>query len=192
MGQRGTVAVLLTGLAVLVLLPVVLGTPGAQRSDDARTLVIVTPHNEQIRSEFATAFEAWHAQQYDEPVTVAWSVPGGTSEIRALLESQWLASLDRGETPGGFADLVFGGGSYEHSRLRDGVTLRLPDLTMAQVDARVRPLLGDAADALLEQVRSGATASVSNRHVAITVTPDGERFDVALGASVSVPAVLFI
>lgn len=190
MEQRGTVAVLLTGLAALVLLPVVLGTPQAGRSDDARTLVIVTPHNEQIRSEFATAFEAWHAQHYDEPVTVAWSVPGGTSEIRALLESQWLASLDRGETPGGFADLVFGGGSYEHSRLRDGVTLRLPDLTIPQLDARVRPLLGDATDTLLEQVRSGDAATAHNRHVTITVKPDAERFDVALGASVSVPAGL--
>ncbi len=188
MERPWAVVVLLTLLAALVVLPVLLGAPSHIDHGDVRTLTIVTPHNEQIRTEFGRAFEQWHADVHGEPVAVAWSVPGGTSEIRALLESQWIASLERGDRPGGFADLVFGGGSYEHSNLARGVTIRRTNLSAS--DAR-QLLAGqvDAVDDLLDAARANGTARGERGHTWATVTPTADgRFDVEVGASVSQPA----
>ena len=186
MSQRTTVAILLTGIALLVLLPVLLGAPGGVAKADGRRVVIVTPHNEQIRTEFGDAFARWHEDAYGEPVTVAWSVPGGTSEIRALLESQWLAALERGDVPGGFADLVFGGGSYEHGRLADGVQLRRSGLTREHVRALLGPFFGEQLDAALNEDE----ATLQAGHVHAELTRGDNVWTVELGATVSVPAGL--
>ncbi len=105
---------------VVLLLPLIFQGDRAAGSEADRTLVIITPHNEQIRYEFEHAFESWHERRFGEPVDVVWSVPGGTSEIRRMLIAQWNAAIEQGRQPGGDADLVFGGGSYEHSRLKRG------------------------------------------------------------------------
>jgi hypothetical protein len=116
-------------ITILVLFLAVLGLPFLFRNDSvvppasARQLIIITPHNEQIRHEFEYAFEAYHAEAFDEPVDVIWSVPGGTSEIRRMLQAQFSSSVEAGDEPGGEADLVFGGGSYEHGALKRGVTV---------------------------------------------------------------------
>jgi iron(III) transport system substrate-binding protein len=92
---------------------------------DARELIIITPHNEQIRTEFARAFDIWHQAHYGERVNVIYNVPGGTSEIRAMLIAQFEAAIKAGNEPGGNADLVFGGGTYEHDfKLKPGVTVK--------------------------------------------------------------------
>lgn len=88
------------------------------------TLIIITPHNEQIRYEFKRAFERWHERNFGQRVNVVFNVPGGTSEIRKMLESQYTAALEAGRSPGGDADLVFGGGTFEHGRLKRGVHMR--------------------------------------------------------------------
>ncbi|TVQ56401.1 MAG: extracellular solute-binding protein [Phycisphaerales bacterium] len=93
--------------------------PGAER------LIIITPHNEQIRHEFSRTFNEWHEREYGERVNVIYSVPGGTSEIRAMLQAQFTAALEAGRDPGGDADLIFGGGTYEHSVLKRGVTVTI-------------------------------------------------------------------
>lgn len=117
---------------VVLLLPVIFRVDTGLVESADRVLVVITPHNEQIRTEFARGFEAWHAERYDEPVTVAWNVPGGTSEIRRMLLAQFTAAIKEGRTPGGDADLVFGGGSYEHGVLKRGVTVDMPDGTVEQ------------------------------------------------------------
>ncbi|MDY7109141.1 MAG: extracellular solute-binding protein [Planctomycetota bacterium] len=91
--------------------------------DDALRLIVITPHNEQIRTEFARAFDDWHQRTHGRRVNVIYNVPGGTSEIRKMLEAQFTAALEAGREPGGGADLVFGGGSYEHGRLKTGVRI---------------------------------------------------------------------
>ncbi len=112
---------------VIIVFLVLLGIPFAFRprapeiDTEIPTLVIMTPHNEQIRYEFERGFSKWHQAHYGTPARIAWSVPGGTSEIRKMLMAQFTSSLERGEEPGGKADLVFGGGSYEHSALKRGV-----------------------------------------------------------------------
>jgi iron(III) transport system substrate-binding protein len=88
---------------------------------DALQLIIITPHNEQIRYEFARRFDDWHFKRFGQRVNVLYNVPGGTAEIRKMLESQAIAALDSGKPLGGNADLVFGGGSFEFGRLKKGV-----------------------------------------------------------------------
>ena len=56
-------------------------------------LVVITPHNEAIRSEMASAFSAWHQARYGVPVKIDWRAIGGTSEIARYLQSEFLSSL---------------------------------------------------------------------------------------------------
>ena len=104
-------------LVILLAGPFLLEPKGEAVDPDAPRLVIVTPHNEQIRWEFKHGFEKWYEATYDSPVQVVWSTPGGTSEIRKLLISEYSAALDGGIEPGGNADLLWGGGSYEFTQL---------------------------------------------------------------------------
>jgi ABC-type Fe3+ transport system substrate-binding protein len=127
---------------ILIALAVVLGVPfifalardGVDTPSNAERLVIVTPHNEQIRLEFHRAFSRWHEEHYGTPIVIDWRQPGGTSEIRKQLESQYITALRDGVIlPDGTMapgmsmvyDLMFGGGSYEHDQLKRGVSFRL-------------------------------------------------------------------
>ncbi|HMN95871.1 MAG TPA: extracellular solute-binding protein [Phycisphaerales bacterium] len=111
-------------LALLIGLPLVMRESDGPRAGDARRLVVLSPHNEQIRKEFGAAFRRWHAERFpNEPaVEVVWNTPGGTSDIRRMLVAQHRAALRDGRAPGGNADILFGGGSYEFSELRKPLT----------------------------------------------------------------------
>jgi ABC-type Fe3+ transport system substrate-binding protein len=111
---------ILVGLAAL---PLVFAERGARIDSDARRVIIYTPHNEQIRAEFGRGFSDWHARTYGEPAKVVWNTPGGTSEIRRVLEANAQAALRDGRTIGGNADLLFGGGSYEYGQLKREVVV---------------------------------------------------------------------
>lgn len=102
----------------------------AARDANARRLVIVSPHVEQIQFEFAKGFERWHKRVHHQPVVIDWRQPGGTSEIVKQLEASFDAAArkgladDKGAFPPGTAgfDLFFGGGSFEHSKMREAKT----------------------------------------------------------------------
>lgn len=113
-------AVVIIGCCLVVLfgVPLFFRSDALELSTDGRRVIIISPHNEQIRHEFSVGFSNWHREQYGEKALVVWSVPGGTSEIRRMLQSQFTHALETGKKPGGDADLVFGGGSYEHSVLK--------------------------------------------------------------------------
>jgi iron(III) transport system substrate-binding protein len=84
---------LLTLLAVLIG-PILLRPkqPGAPQAGE-RALVIITPHNESIRSEFGRAFEEQYLARTGRRVRVDWRTPGGTSEIGRYVASEYLASF---------------------------------------------------------------------------------------------------
>ncbi len=105
------------------------GRPGGRRSAaaaDAATLIVVTPHVEQIRLEFGAGFDRWHRRVHGMPVVIDWRTPGGTSEIIKQLEAQFDAAARQGRIgPDGRAepgavgfDLFFGGGSFEHGKMK--------------------------------------------------------------------------
>ncbi len=116
-------AVIIIGFCLAVLFGVPLFFRGdyVEIPEGASQVIIISPHNEQIRHEFGHGFESWHQEMYGEPAQVVWSVPGGTSEIRRMLISQYKHALETGKEPGGEADLVFGGGSYEHGVLKKAI-----------------------------------------------------------------------
>jgi ABC-type Fe3+ transport system substrate-binding protein len=91
--------------------------------------VVITPHNEQIRSEFGRAFSEWHEARFGRPVDVDFRAPGGTSEIRKLLVAVYEQAVKTGQmtadgeiTAGTLPyDILFGGGAYEHDVVKRGV-----------------------------------------------------------------------
>lgn len=104
-------------MGVLVAVPVAARRGGPEVPANAAVVVVMTPHNEQIRQEFGRAFARWHQAKFGEPATVIWNNPGGTSEIRKMLVASYTAALRDGVAPGGDADVLFGGGSYEFGAL---------------------------------------------------------------------------
>ncbi len=83
---------------VFALLGLVLVAPFALRPDpedggltrgDAERLVIITPHNESIQSEFARAFARHMKKEHQRDVFIDWRQPGGTSEIAKFLKSEY-------------------------------------------------------------------------------------------------------
>ncbi|MEO1008259.1 MAG: extracellular solute-binding protein [Planctomycetota bacterium] len=141
--MRWKAAVLLAGMLALLALPLALRRGDATPQRDGPTLVVITPHTQQIRDEFAIAFARWHEQNFGEPANVDWRTPGGTSEIRRLLQDQYRAALNAGEfgiVPGALGepfveidagrmgyDILFGGGSYEHGQIARGVRIAVPE-----------------------------------------------------------------
>ena len=98
-------------LALIVALPMALrrqsATTGSRSADDR--LVILSPHNESIRQEFGEAFGAYWKKTTGRSIHVDWRTPGGTSEIRMVLDAGFKAAEDTGR-PGMGVDLFFGGG----------------------------------------------------------------------------------
>lgn len=134
-------ALILLGFVGLLSIPFVL-----RRSEDAAAarlatdkdalrLIVVTPHIEQIRIEFARAFDEWHFAKYQRHVYVDWRSPGGTTEIIKLLAAQYTDRFNKGliKPDGSCAagvidfDVVFGGGSYDHGSLRTGIKVKGDD-----------------------------------------------------------------
>jgi ABC-type Fe3+ transport system substrate-binding protein len=119
-----------------------IGRPQSSGDGSGPRLIIWTPHVEQIRAEFGAAFERWHRRTHGSAVSIDWRTPGGTTEIVRMLQSQYQAAglrlieqakaadplaLLRADfapeklfSPGAVpVDLMFGGGSFDHGRLRE-------------------------------------------------------------------------
>ena len=52
-------------------------------------LVIITPHNATIRSEFGEAFAKHWKEKTGRTINIDWRIPGGTSDITRILESSF-------------------------------------------------------------------------------------------------------
>lgn len=108
---RNEVYVILALLLVAVT-PLVLQKGEPVSADDADTrLIIMTPHNETIRREFGEAFSEYWKEKTGETVYMDWRTPGGTSEIRLILDGDFTRAEKRGDEGIGI-DVLFGGGDY--------------------------------------------------------------------------------
>ena len=91
---------MIRNLLILVALAAVVGLPFLLRPHDSLlaraddTLVIVTPHNEAIRYEFARGFRDWYKARTGRSVRIDWRVPGGTTEIARYLASEYQAPFE--------------------------------------------------------------------------------------------------
>ena len=80
---------------LVIALPFIFRRPpptGAWEDGDP-VLVVISPHNEAIRYEFARGFSAWRQRQGKSAVKVDWRIVGGTSEISKYLNAELLASF---------------------------------------------------------------------------------------------------
>lgn len=59
----------------------------------SRRLVIISPHDQRVRSEMGGAFMRYWKQKTGETVDIDWRIPGGSSEIFMLLKSEYLAAF---------------------------------------------------------------------------------------------------
>ncbi|MEN8783425.1 MAG: extracellular solute-binding protein [Akkermansiaceae bacterium] len=100
-------------MAVVVAAPIILRDDDAASMNKAKVrLEVITPHNELIRREFGEAFSRWYEKKHGENVYVNWRTPGGTSEIKRVLDSAFKAAEKNGSDGVGL-DLFFGGGVYD-------------------------------------------------------------------------------
>ncbi|SHI89911.1 ABC-type Fe3+ transport system, substrate-binding protein [Rubritalea squalenifaciens DSM 18772] len=113
----GVIALLMVvAFAPLVLRKGEVVSPGS--ADE--TLVVMTPHNETIRREFAEAFNAYWKAKTGKTVYVDWRTPGGTSEIRMVLDSSFKSAEERlGPDAGIGVDVFFGGGDYIFGKMAE-------------------------------------------------------------------------
>lgn len=107
---------ILLPLAVVVAAPLFLRSQETEGAGDADLrLDVITPHNETIRREFGEAFAAYWKEKTGQSVYVNWRTPGGTSEIKRVLDSSYEAA-DEGGREGIGIDVFFGGGEYDFSK----------------------------------------------------------------------------
>jgi iron(III) transport system substrate-binding protein len=128
-------------IAVFLALGVILGIPFLLRPavehgaavGTADTLIVVTPHVQQIRAEFGAGFDRWHLRKTGRHARVDWRTPGGTTEIVKQLEAEYTVALKSGiikadgSCGAGAAgtDVALGGGSYDHGRIKAGVKVEV-------------------------------------------------------------------
>ena len=75
------------------------------RARAAARVVIITPHIDAIRHEFANGFNDWHSAKFNEPAQVEWRMLGGTSDALRFVLSEF------SRKPEGIGlDIFFGGG----------------------------------------------------------------------------------
>jgi iron(III) transport system substrate-binding protein len=83
---------ILAALAGIVALPFALRPKTAADAKTDDTLVLITPHNEALRTEFGRGFQKWYQARTGRTVAVDWRVIGGTSEITRYLEGEYVAA----------------------------------------------------------------------------------------------------
>jgi iron(III) transport system substrate-binding protein len=110
-GMKGRLIGIIGLLCFIVGLPLVMkqDTETASPASADDRLVILSPHNESIRKEFGEAFAAWWRGKTGRSVYVDWRTPGGTSEIRMVIDAGFKAAEETGREGIG-VDLFFGGG----------------------------------------------------------------------------------
>jgi iron(III) transport system substrate-binding protein len=86
-------ALIILALVAVVGLPFIFRPQKATAGKTDGTVVIITPHNEAIRQEYAQGFQEWYRAKTGKTVTIDWRVIGGTSEIARFLESEYVSSF---------------------------------------------------------------------------------------------------
>lgn len=81
-------------LVATIALPFVLRPERVAVAAADDTVVIITPHNEAIRHEYARGFAEWYQARTGRTVAIDWRMIGGTSDIARFLESEYVAAFE--------------------------------------------------------------------------------------------------
>jgi iron(III) transport system substrate-binding protein len=90
--MRGVIPIFFA-LCVVIAAPLLFRQPEIANSGAEDDLVIISPHNEAIRFEFARAFAEYYRKSTGRSVHIDWRLPGGTTEIVRYLNSEYEASF---------------------------------------------------------------------------------------------------
>jgi ABC-type Fe3+ transport system substrate-binding protein len=85
-------------------------TSVAKPSSTATPLVVITPHSEEIRREFAGAFSAWYKEKFNQDVYIDY-IGLATEDIRRLMDDRRDTLYQDGKGSYGI-DVAWGGGDY--------------------------------------------------------------------------------
>jgi iron(III) transport system substrate-binding protein len=105
-------------MAAVIAAPIFLRPAASARTSDYAKrdrLVIITPHVETLRYELETAFVRWMKEKYDRKVVIDWRIPGGTSDIIKVVNSEYAAAA---KGAGIAVDLMLGGGPIDYGGLK--------------------------------------------------------------------------
>jgi len=108
----------LLAMAAVIAAPIVLRPAASARTSDYEEkdrLVIITPHVETLRYELERAFVRWMKEKHGRRVVIDWRIPGGTSDIIKVVNSEYAAA---GKKSGIAIDLMLGGGPIDYGGLK--------------------------------------------------------------------------
>jgi len=105
---------------------------GGQATSDIPALVVINPHNQDIRREFAAVFSSWHQKHYGTPAALDFRSVGGSSDIIRALQNTydaWRDAKTKKLPPESQInvdyDVAWGGGDYTFNKLK-GMGILLP------------------------------------------------------------------
>ncbi|MEZ5277264.1 MAG: extracellular solute-binding protein [Opitutaceae bacterium] len=78
-------AVIIVAFVTTIAVPFIMRKEKEHLTNPDETLIIITPHNEAIRTEFGRGFREWYQERTGKSVYVDWRVIGGTAEIARYL-----------------------------------------------------------------------------------------------------------
>jgi iron(III) transport system substrate-binding protein len=108
---------LLVGYAVVLIFVtslVITGCGGEAEPEADNKVVILCPHNENVKYEFQKAFEQWHLEKYSTPATVEWrDIGGGGSTMLNYIRNVY----ERSESS--MVDILWGAGESPHMYLAE-------------------------------------------------------------------------
>ncbi len=113
--------IVLFAMAAVIAAPMILRPAASVRTEDYAErdrLVIITPHVETLRYEIERGFSLWMQEKHQRRVVIDWRVPGGTSDIIKIVNSEFKAAEELKKGGGIGLDLMFGGGPIDYSGLK--------------------------------------------------------------------------
>lgn len=111
----------LLALAAVIAAPMILRPRESARTSDYAEqdrLIVITPHVETLRYELERGFAAWMKEKHQRTVVIDWRVPGGTSDIIKVVNSEFKAADALKQGSGIGLDLMLGGGPIDYSGLK--------------------------------------------------------------------------
>ena len=113
--------IVLFAMIAVIAAPMILRPAASVRTEDyaARDrLVIITPHVETLRYELERGFTRWMQEKHQRRVVIDWRVPGGTSDIIKVVNSEFTAAQEISKDRGIGLDLMTGGGPIDYLGLK--------------------------------------------------------------------------
>jgi ABC-type Fe3+ transport system substrate-binding protein len=154
-------------------------------------LVIITPHNQDIRREFAWAFSDWHREHFGQAVDVDYRVPGGSSDVKRQLDAtyrQWRQKDGKlpDDVPADF-DVAWGGGDFFFNNELKPLGILKPVAIDPALMAAAFPTPDLAGVALYDPQAKGPDGVLRPRWVGVCLSAFGIVYNPDLYATLDLP-----